>query len=1048
MPVLKVKNNGVWEDVAGGAAAGPVDGGNADTLDGKHADEFASASDIEALQGLVGDTSVSTQIGDAINALTAADVGALPDDTVIPSIEGLATTDVATASEPGLMSSSDKVKLDTIEAGANNYTLPTATDSVLGGVKVGNGLAISNGTLSVDVVDNLISDSTTNPLSAAQGKALSDAINSITTDIGNLGGGDMLTATYDKDKDGIVDNSAKLEGHSASYFATTSALEDLDRLVGDSPVATQIETAINELNLDSKYEPVHDHPYINTNQKGVANGIAELDANGKVPSAQLPSYVDDVLEYSAQSSFPTTGETGKIYVDISTNKTYRWGGSSYVEISASLALGETSSTAYRGDYGKKSYEHSLIENGNPHGISCDTISAVPTSRTINGKALSANITLSASDVGADVAGSAESALTSAKSYTDSQIDVMVGDETVAAQIEAATDDCIIGLSINGKVITYTKGDGSTDSITTQDTNTVYTHPSYTAKDNGFYKVTVDGTGHVSGTAAVAKADITALGIPAQDTTYSAATTSAAGLMSAADKKKLDGIADGANKITIDSELSSTSTNPVQNKVVNSAISNLSTLVGDTKVSTQISNAIASKSDTGHTHDDRYYTESEIDTKLGGKSDTGHTHDYAAASHGNHVPATETANNAKFLRNDNSWQTVTPANIGAAAASHGTHVSYSTANPVVDGTASAGSADTVARSDHKHPTDTSRAAASDLTTLQGLVGDTKVSTQIANAISGKANSSDLAKVATSGSYADLSNKPTIPSAYSHPATHSVSMITGLATVATTGSYSDLSNKPNIPSAYSHPNSGVTAGTYKSVTVNAQGHVTAGSNPTTLSGYGITDAATKSELTSLVGDTKVSTQITNAINGITHPVTSVNGKTGNVILSASDVGAAATSHGSHIFFATMDETTFAEITAAFNAGNMIFCKKINPNGALIYPLTCFFSEDAALFQIPDESGGITEVVCDCYDSWTSSLKIPSLLTLSFTIDAFSCSAVRCMTWREWVDSGNNDVNAILNPNGRIVVPGYAQVAYDFGDYVDPDDMILARHYLFSA
>ena len=77
----------------------------------------------------------------------------------------------------------------------------------------------------------------------------------------------------------------------------------------------------------------------------------------------------------------------------------------------------------------------------------------------------------------------------------------------------------------------------------------YTHPGYTAQASGLYKVTVDGTGHVSAVAAVAKSDITALGIPESDTTYSAATTSAEGLMSAADKTKLDGVTAGANKYT-------------------------------------------------------------------------------------------------------------------------------------------------------------------------------------------------------------------------------------------------------------------------------------------------------------------------------------------------------------------------------------------------------------------------------------------------------------------------------------------------------------------
>lgn len=116
---------------------------------------------------------------------------------------------------------------------------------------------------------------------------------------------------------------------------------------------------------------------IATTAKGAASGVAELDANGKVPSSQLPSFVDDVLEYSAKSSFPATGETGKIYVDTSDNKTYRWSGSAYVEISSSLALGETSSTAYRGDRGKAAYDHSQTTSGNPHNVTAAQTGAVP-----------------------------------------------------------------------------------------------------------------------------------------------------------------------------------------------------------------------------------------------------------------------------------------------------------------------------------------------------------------------------------------------------------------------------------------------------------------------------------------------------------------------------------------------------------------------------------------------------------------------------------------------------------------------------------------------
>ena len=120
------------------------------------------------------------------------------------------------------------------------------------------------------------------------------------------------------------------------------------------------------------------------------HNVATLDPNGKVPSSQLPSYVDDVVEgyyyngkFYKESSHTTEidAEPGKIYVDIPSNKTYRYGGASsgYVEISESLALGETSSTAYRGDRGKIAYDHSqktgtgTVSNTNPHGLSKDDI---------------------------------------------------------------------------------------------------------------------------------------------------------------------------------------------------------------------------------------------------------------------------------------------------------------------------------------------------------------------------------------------------------------------------------------------------------------------------------------------------------------------------------------------------------------------------------------------------------------------------------------------------------------------------------------------------
>ena len=219
---------------------------------------------------------------------------------------------------------------------------------------------------------------------------------------------------------------------------------------------------------------------------------------------------------------------------------------------------------------------------------------------------------------------------------------------------------VTNLTSKGTVVTFTKGDGSKGTFNTQDTTyeeatgskaglmsaedkakldgiapnaNNYTHPSHTAAGSGLYKVTVDALGHVTATTPVAKSDITGLGIPAQDTTYNAfkgasasaaggaglvpapakgdqakflkadgtwgtppnttykeATTSTAGLMSSADKEKLDGIASGANKTTVDTALSTSSTNPVRNSVVTNALNK--------KASTSHSHSAATTSTAG------------------------------------------------------------------------------------------------------------------------------------------------------------------------------------------------------------------------------------------------------------------------------------------------------------------------------------------------------------------------------------------------------------------------------------------------------------------
>ena len=158
------------------------------------------------------------------------------------------------------------------------------------------------------------------------------------------------------------DTYTKSETNSLIQALIDSAPETLNTLAkianainNDPNFATTINNLLAQLEANK----------LDKSLKGVAGGLAELDSTGRVPSSQLPSYVDDVLEYLSKNNFPAVGETGKIYVALDTNLTYRWSGSSYVEISPSLALGETSSTAYRGDRGKIAYDHSQTI-GNPH----------------------------------------------------------------------------------------------------------------------------------------------------------------------------------------------------------------------------------------------------------------------------------------------------------------------------------------------------------------------------------------------------------------------------------------------------------------------------------------------------------------------------------------------------------------------------------------------------------------------------------------------------------------------------------------------------------
>lgn len=274
---------------------------------------------------------------------------------------------------------------------------------------------------------------------------------------------------------------------------------------------------------------------VDNSKIGVANGVASLDENGLVPSSQLPSYVDDVIEgylnsgkFYKESAHTTeiTAEAGKIYVDSATNKTYRWSGTAYVEISASLALGTTSSTAFRGDQGKTAYDHSQVKTGNPHNVT-------------------------KTDVGLGNVENKSSA-------------------TIRSEITKANVTDALG---------YTP--------------------------------------------------------PEQDTTYSAATTSAAGLMSAADKTKLNGIAAGAE--VNQNAVSSIKVGDVT--VAANAKTDTFELVGSTNVTLEAD--AATKKITIKSANTTYSNMTAATASAAGKAGL--------------VPAPPAGSQNKFLRGDGTWQ---------------------------------------------------------------------------------------------------------------------------------------------------------------------------------------------------------------------------------------------------------------------------------------------------------------------------------------------------------------------------------------------------------
>lgn len=345
----------------------------------------------------------------------------------------------ATTSAAGLMSAADKAKLDGVSAGSNHVT-----------------------------VDAELSTTSTNPV---QNKVIKSALD------GKSNTGHTHDDRYYTESEINTKLNAKAN---SSHTHTKSQITDFPTSMPASDVYAWAKAS-------SK-------PSYTIGE--VSGNLAASRISGTISAANLPSYVDDVLEYASLSKFPTTGESGKIYTALDTSKIYRWSGSAYVVISETVALGTTHSSAGYGDESRAAYNHSTKTSGNPHHVTKTDVGLGSVDNTAD-SAKSVKYATSAGSAGSVAWGN----------VTGRPTIPSVGNGTVTITQNGATKG------------SFTLNQSGNATIALTDNNTVYSLPTATSSTLGGVKVGSNIT-NSSGTISLTKANVTsALGYtpPTSDT---------------------------------------------------------------------------------------------------------------------------------------------------------------------------------------------------------------------------------------------------------------------------------------------------------------------------------------------------------------------------------------------------------------------------------------------------------------------------------------------------------------------------------------------------